>query len=527
MFAVACLALALTPPPVATLSVFDPAQLALLFDELLGTRVDFAAGRDLSAWRRDGFGYAQVMRFDGLTGPTPPIVVVLPMTAADFRAKALTAAERASIPAAGARFADASGTVWHFAAAGKSVILSPDTRLLSGRFLSPMPFEKAVALRVDLNRVRLLAGKEFTAATQFAILMLRTGGASWLKGFDPRQRESAAKLVAAAHRVVADGESLTLAHNPAHKGMNFSVEWTCRPGTPSAKLLEAENPSEFREWQSLPLKVGDKPAYPIAARRFSPAVAAALMSLNPEFAAAPGDATSTQAVADYEDRLARAGLVTQVGDTVCIADPHGELGKSYEAVLRSLHKGAAYRNLPLRATPTVYDAPGTTKTATIPLDLSAATTGIADANLRQAALATIARLTPSEPIVRFSTDGKRFLRVRLSSLQAPRLTLPTAAGPVASSTDLMTARGMVQDDLSAIVGLDMAETLRTAAEFATTVESAMPAFPGWELPTIDARVLKRGETPFVAAATVSPRGVTLSVGLPTRAVRMVWEAIEK
>ena len=522
MFAVCCLSLVLTPPPVATLTVSDPTRLAEECGELLGTKIDFVAGRDLSAWRWGDIGIASLTRLDGLSGPTPPLVLTLPMTASQFCTRVLTAAERESIPVGESRFTCESAAVWHFAAVGDSVVLSPDARLLGvrhRRLLKVMESLGGATLRIDLARVRQLAGKEITAATQFATLMLRTGGAPWLKGFDTRQRETVAKLVGAAHRIVADGEELWLTADATRTGLRVATGWACGPKTLSAKFLAAEMPTELDEWRDLPL------AYPVAVRKLSPAVARALAQLNPEFAAAPGDAASAIAIADYQNRLAAAGLVTEFGGTVRIPDPDGQLGKSYEAALRSLRKGAAYRNVPLRAMPTVSDHCGEFSVARIPLDLDAATAGIADANLRQAAFASIEKLTPREPSVSFGNHSGRFVRGAKSraALDAADRTDTRAGG----NLELMRARAMLPEKLSAFVGLDMAETLRTAVEFATTLESALPAFPGWEVPTIDAKVLRRGVTPFAAGARLSPGGVELVVALPTAAVRMIWTAIEK
>lgn len=527
MFAVACLSLALTPPPVATITVSDPTRLAAAFGELLDTRVEFAPGRDLSAWRRGAIGFAALYGFEGVTGPTPPVVITMPMTAALFHEKVLTAAERESVPDGGSRFTDATGSVWHFAAAGDSVVISPDARLLGVRFRQPLRVLESLGgatLRIDLRRVRALAGKEIMAATQFVTLMLRTGGASWLKGFDARQRESAAKLVEGAHRVVADGVELWVALDPRPTGGGIAAGWVCRPGTPTANLLAAETPTALEEWRDLPLRIGGESAYPIAVRKLSPAVARALAGVNPEFAAAPGDAASARAITNYEERLTRAGLVTEVRGVVLTPDPDGELGKSYEAALRTLKKGASYRNLPLRAAPELHATPGSTA-ARIPLDFEAATGGIADPNLRRAAFASIEKLTPPEPVVSFGTDAGQFFRASRSRATPAAMLRPDARAGV--ELELMRARAMLPEKLSAFVGLDMADALKSAAEFGTTIETAVPAFPGWELPAIDARVLRRGETPFAAGVRLSPKGVTMGVGLPTAALRMAWAAIEK
>ena len=517
MFAAACLSLVFVPPPVATLAVSDPVALAASLTRIFGRPVDLAHGRDLSAWRRDEPGFATLASLDGLGGPTPPVTLRLPMTAADFRANVLTDAERATITQNESRFTDGAGTVWHFAATGQSVVLSPNARLLA---VNPEPRGPDIVgceLRVDLNRVRQLAGKEIAATTQLVGLMLQTGGASWLKGFDARQREVAANLVGAAYRVVADGESLTLRFAVTPAGVGLTADWRCVPGSPSAKLLAAEVPTKLREWRELPR------AFPLSARHLSPAVARELAGLTREFVAAPRDADSARAIAEYDRLLAEAGRVREAGGVVAVADRDGNLLAAHAAALKSLKKGAAYRNLPIAAAPEITGTRELAR-ARIELDLQGAAGGVADPNLRQATLASIERLAGATPEYHFGSRNGEFARVTGTD---PEQRLEAFAHPKAragSDTNLVVARNLLPAKLSTFAGWRTPETLRAIADYAVAVEGAMPAFPGWELPQISVP-MDAGMVPFAAGARLAPEGVTVGVGLPAGAFKMMCEAV--
>ena len=522
MFAIACLSLALVPPPVATLALDDPTRLAETLGQLLGTRVDVLPGRDLSAWRRGEVGFAALYGFDGLAGPTPPLALVLPMTEADFRAKALTDAERGTMPEGGSQFTDAGGTAWHVAAAGDWVVVTPRTRLLLARFgRAGIRGERGegVRLDIDLDRVRRLAGSEITAAAQFANLVLTAGGPAWLKGFDPRQREVAAKLVGAAYRVIADGESLTLSARATAAGVALVADWRCRPGTPGANLLAAETPGELAAWRDLPL------AYPLAVRRLSPAVARELAGLTREFVAAPGDAASAEAVADYERLMSRAPLVCEAGGVVAVADPRGERAAAHARALRSLQRGAAYRNLPLASVPAVTGA-GDLARVRLKLDLGRAAGGVADPNLRQATLASIERLAGATPEYAFGIRNGRFVRVTGSEPAARlhRFTEPSATA--GSAPELVAARTLLPGRLSALAAYRTPDLLRGLDGYLQSVGDAMPAFPGWELPRLGVPP-DAPPAPLTGGLTLSPAGVTVSVGLQPGAAKVVCEAVRE
>ena len=401
----------------------------------------------------------------------------------------------------------------------------------------PLVRSADAAAFVNLARLRELHGDTLTAAGAVATFALRSGAGGFAQGFDPRQRASAAKLVNGLTRMLTDGEVLAAGvrrvpaelSNPG--GLTAELGWACRPGTPAAELLAGEVPTGQESGLFFPSagRVQSEHA-------FGPAVAAVVRDFAPEFVAPAADKAAVAAVAAYDKQLAAVTRVMTTGPVTWVWTPDAAgLAAAHRAAVRALPAGAYVNNLPLKQPPAVRPeavwewTEGDFVRVALDLDLAAATAGIADPNLRQATHESVTRLAAEQTVYWFGYRRGVFFRVVAPTKAEADAAVRAVFSRLSRYGDVFGhpftgVRLMLPALSTATVTTETAPALTAAGDFLQAVGGALPAFPGFELPTI--AVPKDAPASAVGLSlALTPRGGTVTVAVPAAAARLIEQSV--
>ncbi len=521
-----------------------------LLEGLTNFLTEAMTGRDAAAIDAAGTVFAVVHDFD-LKAMTATYSLMLPCKDYKlFRTKFLTVAERKSLTSAGdlvdeLEFQNRPAFAIDLTKSGYVAIAfdKPTAEFLSEKYprLKVADLGEAgasvflgtdLAVFVNLREVHERYGKALNSYRLLLAGLLRNGGLGVIPKLDKRQLAVARLAVDGLFQALEDGQAIALGVAFDDAGVTLRADVSFRPETDTAKLLAEEKPRKLEQLLELPANQTT-----FTAGAWSPRVGSFANRLAPEYTPQPDDDRAWAAAEKFADLSAKTvwcSASSGVGSGLQATTPPdpAALASAHLKLLKNLAAGSAYKNLPLKESPTIKEgeqqhAGFTLSRVVLKVDFEAATANIADETVREAAIQSMKRIVQETTTIWFGHDGRRYVEITSVDWDAARGFLDTYREkkiPLGQDPDLLELRKRLPAEATQIAVVEVRKGLVGLSSYSRAVIGAMPAFPGLEIPEI--KTVPPGRDTFAGAALVlRPGGIGAVVVVPMSSAKVAANAL--
>ena len=509
-------------------------------DELITSTLD---GRDIKSVSGTGRLFLAVGDVAQLQADEAPVALSIPVPDyAAFRQKFLTGPERKS-------FERGKDGVDQFELAGaeRSMYLVSTDGYVVATFNKAMAekyagkFDKLTVKKLgaaadgflgadlsvflNLEMVNEKYGMEIKQGRALIGLLLQQGG----MGFDKQQLATAKAFLESLFQLVEDGRGMVLGIDLRPEGAALRLDGRFDPDSETGKLAAKEKPTALVDLGDLP-----KGMMMYTATKWGLNFGKFL----PEYVASPGDDKSEEAIEAYAKLVADNGTDSVSVSPGLQSTLNLRTTKDANAasdgllkVMKRMQEGASYSNVLLKGKPEVTEAAQkahgfSLHHALVKLDFEATAEKIGNEVQKEAALASMKRLSPEKVNLWFGSDGKRFVTVTARNWDEAKKLLDGVVEKKAKVSDdpaFASVRKQLAPYASSITLFDAAKGLTFLAEYAEGLGGVLP------LPVDFPKIAKlEGDTAYIGFAIgLKEDAARLDLFVPGEAVKLLMKAIKE